>query len=40
MTYYGRWVYKYEKAAKLGAAGCLIIHDAKGAAYGWDVVRN
>ena len=40
MTYYGRWVYKYEKAAELGAAGCLIIHDAKGAAYGWDVVRN
>ncbi|MDD8009652.1 MAG: M28 family peptidase [Acidobacteriota bacterium] len=40
MTYYGRWVYKYEKAAELGAAGCLIIHDTKGAAYGWDVVRN
>ena len=40
MTYYGRWVYKFEKAAELGAAGCLIIHDTKGAAYGWDVVRN
>jgi len=40
MTYYGRWVYKYEKAAELGAAGVLIIHDTKGAAYGWDVVRN
>ena len=40
MTYYGRWVYKFEKAAELGAAGCLIIHDAKGAAYGWDVVQN
>jgi Zn-dependent M28 family amino/carboxypeptidase len=40
MTYYGRWVYKFEKAAELGAAGVLIIHNTKGAAYGWDVVRN
>ena len=40
MTYYGRWTYKFEKAAELGAAGVLIIHNAKGAAYGWDVVRN
>ncbi len=40
MTYYGRWVYKFEKAAELGAAGCLIIHETKGAAYGWDVVQN
>jgi Zn-dependent M28 family amino/carboxypeptidase len=39
MTYYGRWPYKYEKAEELGAAGVLIIHDAKGAAYGWDVLR-
>ncbi len=39
MTYYGRWPYKYEKAAELGAAGVLIIHDTKGAAYGWDVLR-
>jgi Zn-dependent M28 family amino/carboxypeptidase len=39
MTYYGRWPYKYEKAGELGAAGVLIIHDAKGAAYGWDVLR-
>jgi Zn-dependent M28 family amino/carboxypeptidase len=39
MTYYGRWTYKFEKAAELGAAGVLIIHDAKGAAYGWDVLR-
>ena len=31
---------KFEKAAELGAAGVLIIHNAKGAAYGWDVVRN
>jgi len=39
MTYYGRWSYKYEKAEALGAAGVLIIHDTKGAAYGWDVLR-
>ncbi len=39
MTYYGRWVYKFEKAGELGAAGVLIIHDTKGAAYGWDVLR-
>ncbi|MEN6561191.1 MAG: M28 family peptidase [Acidobacteriota bacterium] len=39
MTYYGRWPYKFEKADELGAAGVLIIHDAKGAAYGWDVLR-
>ena len=40
MTYYGRWIYKFEKAAALGAAGVLIIHNAKGAAYGWEVVQN
>jgi Zn-dependent M28 family amino/carboxypeptidase len=40
MTYYGRWTYKFEKAAELGAAGVLIVHNTKGAAYGWDVVRN
>jgi Zn-dependent M28 family amino/carboxypeptidase len=39
MTYYGRWPYKYEKAEALGASGVLIIHDTKGAAYGWDVLR-
>ncbi len=39
MTYYGRWVCKFEQAAALGAAGVLIIHDDKGAAYGWDVLR-
>jgi Zn-dependent M28 family amino/carboxypeptidase len=39
MTYYGRWTYKFEKAEELGAAGVLIIHDTKGAAYGWDVLR-
>lgn len=40
MTYYGRWTYKFEKASELGAAGILIIHNKKGAAYGWDVVKN
>jgi Zn-dependent M28 family amino/carboxypeptidase len=40
MTYYGRWTYKFEKAAELGALGILLIHDAKGAGYGWEVVRN
>ena len=40
MTYYGRWTYKYEEAARQGAAGALIIHDDAGASYGWDVVKN
>jgi Zn-dependent M28 family amino/carboxypeptidase len=40
MTYYGRWIAKFEKAADLGAAGIFIIHNDKGAAYGWDVVRT
>ncbi len=40
MTYYGHWMYKFEKAAELGATGIFIIHDTKGAAYGWEVVRN
>ena len=40
MTYYGRWTYKYEEAARQGAAGALIIHDTEPAGYGWDVVRN
>ncbi len=40
MTYYARWTYKFEKAAELGAAGVLIIHNDEGAAYGWDVIRN
>ena len=40
MTYYGRWTYKYEEAARQGAAAALIIHDTDPAAYGWDVVRN
>ena len=40
MTYYGRWTYKYEEAAKQGAAAALVIHDTLPAAYGWNVVRN
>ena len=40
MTYYGRWTYKFEKAAELGATGIFIIHNTKGATYGWEVVRN
>ena len=40
MTYYGRWTYKFEEAARHGAAAALIIHDDAGAAYGWDVVKN
>ncbi|TCZ79068.1 M28 family metallopeptidase [Lysobacter sp. N42] len=40
MTYYGRWTYKFEEAARQGAAGALIVHDDLGAAYGWDVVKN
>ncbi|MGB9894098.1 MAG: M28 family peptidase, partial [Candidatus Saccharicenans sp.] len=40
LNYYGRWTYKFEKATELGAAGVLIIHNDKGATYGWSVVRN
>jgi Zn-dependent M28 family amino/carboxypeptidase len=40
MTYYGRWTYKFEQAARLGAAGCLIVHETGPAGYPWDVVRN
>lgn len=40
MTYYGRWTYKFEEAARQGAAGVLIIHDTKPASYGWAVVRG
>ena len=40
MTYYGRWTYKYEEAARQGAAAALVVHDTAPAAYGWDVVRN
>ena len=40
MTYYGRWTYKYEEAARQGAAAALIIHDTAPAAYGWNVVES
>lgn len=40
MTYYGRWTYKYEEAARQGAEGVLIVHETGAAGYGWDVVRN
>ncbi|HEX9955255.1 MAG TPA: M28 family metallopeptidase [Allosphingosinicella sp.] len=40
MTYYGRWTYKYEEAARQGAAGALIVHDTEPASYGWNVVQS
>jgi Zn-dependent M28 family amino/carboxypeptidase len=40
LTYYGRWTYKFEEAARQGAVGALIIHRTDLASYGWDVVRN
>ncbi len=40
LTYYGRWTYKYEKAARRGAAGVLLIHKTDMASYPWEVVRN
>ena len=40
MTYYGRWTYKYEEAARQGAAAALIVHDTGPAAYGWNVVEG
>ena len=40
MTYYGRWTYKYEEAARRGAAGVLIVHETDPAAYGWNTVKN
>ncbi|HWD48296.1 MAG TPA: M28 family peptidase [Rhizomicrobium sp.] len=40
MTYYGRWTYKYEEAARQGAAAAIIVHETEPAAYGWQVVRN
>lgn len=38
MTYYGRWAYKFEEAARRGAVGALVIHDTPGAGYGWSTV--
>ena len=40
MTYYGRWTYKFEEAARHGAAAVLIVHDTAGAGYGWQVVES
>jgi Zn-dependent M28 family amino/carboxypeptidase len=40
MTYYGRWTYKYEEAARQGAAAAFIVHDTEPAAYGWNVVQS
>jgi Zn-dependent M28 family amino/carboxypeptidase len=40
LTYYGRWIYKYEEAARKGAAGVILIHREDMASYPWDVVRN
>ena len=40
MTYYGRWTYKFEEAARQGAAAAIIIHDTEPAAYGWNVVQS
>src|SRR5690348_733600 len=40
LTYYGRWTYKYEEAARKGAAGVILVHKTDMASYGWDVVRN
>ncbi len=40
MTYYGRWTYKYEEAAKQGAAAAFIVHDTAPASYGWNVVQS
>ena len=40
MTYYGRWTYKYEEAARQGADGLIIIHDTEPASYGWNVVES
>jgi Zn-dependent M28 family amino/carboxypeptidase len=40
MTYYGRWTYKYEEAARQGAAAAIVIHQTAPASYGWGVVAN
>jgi Zn-dependent M28 family amino/carboxypeptidase len=40
MTYYGRWTYKYEEAARRGAVGLLIVHETDPASYGWKTVKN
>uniref|UniRef100_UPI0035C802BC M28 family metallopeptidase n=1 Tax=Sphingomonas sp. TaxID=28214 RepID=UPI0035C802BC len=40
MTYYGRWTYKFEEAARQGATAAIIVHDTAPAAYGWNVVQS
>ncbi len=40
LTYYGRWTYKYEEAARRGAVGVILIHTTESAGYGWNVVRT
>src|SRR6476620_3781686 len=40
LTYYGRWTYKYEEAARRGAVGVVLLHKTEMASYGWEVVRN
>jgi len=40
MTYYGRWTYKYEEAARQGALGMIVIHERAPASYGWNTVKN
>src|SRR5690606_17665530 len=40
MTYYGRWTYKFEEAARQGATAAIIVHDTVPAAYGWNVVQS
>lgn len=40
LTYYGRWTYKYEEAARKGAAGVILVHTTESAGYGWNVVRT
>src|SRR5258708_5881950 len=40
MTYYGRWTYKYEEAARQGALGFIVIHETGPASYGWNTVKN
>ena len=40
MTFYGRWTYKFQEAARQGAAAVLVIHDTAGAGYGWSVLEG
>src|SRR5256712_10402241 len=40
LTYYGRWTYKLEEAARQGALGALLVHTTESATYPWDVVRG